>query len=86
MKIYRNDYRDRGQINQGFSFHTTMSSAHGEASVVQERSRKSKEPIVTTITDALDIELTKRGVLAALNLYAAHPDKSKPRQALLPTA
>jgi hypothetical protein len=33
MKIYRNDYRDRGQINQGFSFHTTLSSAHGEASV-----------------------------------------------------
>jgi len=44
MKIYRNDYRDRGQTNQGFSFHTTLSSAHGEASVVEERSRKSKEP------------------------------------------
>jgi hypothetical protein len=26
MKIYRNDYRDRGQTKQGFSFHTTMAA------------------------------------------------------------
>jgi hypothetical protein len=53
--------------------------------VVEGRSKKSKEPIVTTITDALDSELTKRGVLAALNLYAAHPDKSKSRSTSPPT-
>jgi hypothetical protein len=49
----------------------------GEAHEVQQRSKKSQAPVVVTVTDALDIELTKRGVLAALNAYAAHPDRSK---------
>jgi hypothetical protein len=73
----RNKRKKRSQPREGLfkTNRTTLSCAHCEASVVQERSKKSKEPIVTTITDALDIDLTKRGVLAALNLYAAHPDK-----------
>jgi hypothetical protein len=57
-----------------------MASAHGEALLAQERTKKSPQPIETVTTEELEIDITKHGMLEALNHYAAHSDKTPPRQ------
>jgi hypothetical protein len=78
MKIYRNDYRDRGQTNLGFSFHTNMAARAWRSKRSRRAQQEEQKAYRNHDRRWLDIELTKRDVLAALNLYAAHPGKSKP--------
>jgi hypothetical protein len=70
MKIYRLHVRQHQAGSVGYQFFTSKAAAE-----IAEREAKCHEDHEATAIDGpREIKLTKAGVLAALNLYAAHPD------------
>lgn len=71
MKIYRNHYGSIADNNEstGFSFHATKGEA---ARAALGRTPKNGDP--ESFLHVVNIRWTKYEIVAALNLYASHPD------------
>lgn len=70
MKIYRLHVRENQAGSVGYTFFTSKGAA--------EKAKRDAEQGINVAAVRIDgpygIELTKTGVLAALNHYASHPD------------
>lgn len=65
MKLYRVHHADYGGIGSaGFSWHTTRRDAE----------KAKRESGADSSVEAIEIKLTKAGILKLLRRYADHPD------------
>lgn len=69
MKVYQVSIRAHDDAHLGFNYFTSRREA--EADVKQQTA--GDNPNTCEIV-ALQVQLTKRGMLAALQAYASHPD------------
>ena len=70
MRFYRNHYGAEGGGSGGYSWHTRRREA--EATAAAER-RALGEPL-HEVAKPVEINPDKKGILAALQRYAIHPD------------
>jgi hypothetical protein len=69
MKVYRNSYTDtRKKRHTGYSYHDNMidSNVHG----------KNVPKHVSVEFEAIDVPLTKRGLMNALRYCGSHPNNA----------
>jgi hypothetical protein len=66
VKIYRNTYDDGASIVAGYSYHASKREAVKEG--------HSRKPEMTYETDVLEVEISGKGIIDALNRYGSHPD------------
>lgn len=74
MKLYRVDYRHECNTSFGFTYHGSRKEAR---KVLREAVKKgTADPVEYGGSDIeqIIVQPTKRGILAALNKYAGHPD------------
>jgi hypothetical protein len=81
MKLYRIERHFEDGSVSGYEWFTSIMAAMREVRMSQ-RGLGLRDPRVTTISDPIEVRVTKHGVLALLNTYATHPDSSgvRPRQ------
>ena len=69
MRFYLVTHHTEGGVSAGFSWHTSKVEARRQVA-----ERNWPVPERSEFVGPIDIEPTKRGILHALNYYAAHPD------------
>lgn len=68
MKVYQLSYRDQKEGHQGYTYFGSKAAAQKETKRVQ-----ANGSLVLTQT-VLTVEISKRGILQALNAYGGHAD------------
>jgi len=68
MIFYRVHYKDSFAESQGYEFFTTKSKAESAQKKANKENGQNEE------IEKVEIRPTKKGVLAALNRWASHPD------------
>lgn len=72
MKFYRVVLRTERDSSQGFEFFTNLADAKRAQAEFFRNSYPEHSP--SAEIETIEIVPTKRGILAALNRYAGHPD------------
>lgn len=67
MKVYRMSVTDKSAEHQGYSYHTSRGAL---ARAESEAKANEKE----TSWIEIEVELSKAGVIKALNIWGGHPD------------
>jgi hypothetical protein len=71
MRFYRVHFYDGADGSAGFKFFTVQADAAREANAFKQDAIDAHANVEV---EAIEIEPTKAGILAALNTYASHPD------------
>jgi hypothetical protein len=67
MRVYQLSYMDQHQEHRGFTYFGSKAAAKKEA-------KRAKSNGVETTELVLWVEISKAGILRALNTYGGHPD------------
>lgn len=72
MKIYRVHSHTENGISAGYSFHSSLKDAkHAAREAWETRDSDSETP---PEIEVLEVEISKAGILRALNMYASHAE------------
>jgi hypothetical protein len=73
MKIYVNHYCCEGGSSAGYGYYGSKRAAK-KAAADWRRKDRTNIPPYDLVAQPGEVQLNKRGVLAALNRYGGHPD------------
>ena len=74
MKFYRLHLSAGSDGSAGFKFFTSMSEAQKAMRAHIKDNELDEDDTINVEVEEIEIKPTKRGILAALNRYACHPD------------
>jgi hypothetical protein len=67
MRVYQLSYRDQKEGHQGYGYFTSKAAAKKDATRAKRNGCETTELV-------LWVEISKAGILRALNTYGGHPD------------